>query len=188
MENNSTAFTIAENHYGIQKLLKPSEMDKPDRLALFTYLSNFYAVFKELELPEKPVVVTPPKKTPPSKPPRRNSQLRSPHYQKILMTPPSTERSWNTRASTSRRVFRSSKKEKKKEKETNKETKKDIVRTESVPQVAKPSIKKLGTSSDDVKKTTAKSKSDSNVLTASTTSSTKLTPATAEVRNNKPKV
>lgn len=146
MTNNATAFLLAESHFGIQKLLKSSEMDKPDRLALFTYLSNFYAVFKELDPPEKTPAAS--IKTPPSKPPRRHSQGRSPHYRKILMTPPSAERSWTTRTSTTRKHFRSTKKDKKKEKE--KEGKKEdvkLVAEETVPLVTKSNIKKLSPAS-----------------------------------------
>ena len=144
------AFTTAENHYGIHKLLKPSEMDKPDRLALFTYLSNFYAVFKELDLPEE-APATSIKKTPPSKPPRRSSQGRSPHYQKILMTPPSTERSWTTRTSTTRRNFRSIKRDKRKEKEAKKEASVTTTETAPIPELQKSNIKKLSPSEKEEK-------------------------------------
>ena len=58
MENNQLAFSIAEEHLGINSLIKPSEMDKPDKLGLFTYLSLFYELFVGREpaavLPEKP--------------------------------------------------------------------------------------------------------------------------------------
>ena len=146
MRNNTLAFTLAENHFGIQKLLKPSEMAKPDRLALFTYLSNFYAVFKELELPDKKPPEPSLTKTPPTKPPRRSSQGRSSHYQKIIMTPPSAERSWSTQTTTSltRRAWSSkkmTKKERKREKEAKKEKSKDSL--EETPLVTKSSIKNL---------------------------------------------
>ena len=43
--NNRLAFSVAEEHLGIASLIKPTEMEKPDRLALVTYLSLFYELF-----------------------------------------------------------------------------------------------------------------------------------------------
>lgn len=114
MANNKLAFSLADAHYGIPQLLKASEMDRPDRLALFTYLSNFYEVFQNLELPEQPKEVSP------ERPPKPFTKRRS--TKKLLQTSPSTE-SWNTHTSSLRRNLspRKSKKEKKKDNEQTKE-------------------------------------------------------------------
>lgn len=56
MENNQLAFSLAEKHLAISSLIKPTEMKKPDKLALFTYLSLFYELFEDAE----PVELTPP--------------------------------------------------------------------------------------------------------------------------------
>lgn len=47
VENNELAFYVAEKHLGISSLIKPTEMEKPDRLALVTYLSLFYELFQD---------------------------------------------------------------------------------------------------------------------------------------------
>ena len=47
VENNQLAFSVAEKHLGISSLIKPAEMDQPDRLALVTYLSLFYELFQD---------------------------------------------------------------------------------------------------------------------------------------------
>ena len=47
VENNELAFSVAEKHLGISSLIKPTEMEKPDRLALVTYLSLFYELFQD---------------------------------------------------------------------------------------------------------------------------------------------
>ena len=47
MDNNRLAFSVAEEHLGIASLIKPTEMEKPDRLALVTYLSLFYELFQD---------------------------------------------------------------------------------------------------------------------------------------------
>ena len=49
MENNQLAFSVAEEHLGINPLLKPEEMNKPDKLALLSYLSLFYELFLDTE-------------------------------------------------------------------------------------------------------------------------------------------
>lgn len=56
MDNNQLAFSLAEEHLAISSLIKPTEMKKPDKLALFTYLSLFYELFEDAE----PVELTPP--------------------------------------------------------------------------------------------------------------------------------
>lgn len=79
MENNELAFSVAEKHLGISSLIKPTEMEKPDRLALVTYLSLFYELFQdrqpfmqqadtgnELEVSTKPVTAKAADKTRPS--------------------------------------------------------------------------------------------------------------------------
>ena len=54
--NNQLAFSLAEKHLAISSLIKPTEMKKPDKLALFTYLSLFYELFED----EEPVELDPP--------------------------------------------------------------------------------------------------------------------------------
>lgn len=49
VENNQLAFSLAEEHLAISSLIKPTEMKKPDKLALFTYLSLFYELFEDAE-------------------------------------------------------------------------------------------------------------------------------------------
>lgn len=49
MENNQLAFSLAEKHLAISSLIKPTEMTKPDKLAMFTYLSLFYELFEDAE-------------------------------------------------------------------------------------------------------------------------------------------
>ena len=56
IENNQLAFSLAEKHLAISSLIKPTEMAKPDKLALFTYLSLFYELFEDAE----PIEVDPP--------------------------------------------------------------------------------------------------------------------------------
>ena len=98
MDNCQLAFSVAENHFGFQKILKPSEMLSPDTLALFTYLSLFYEFFQNKEPAAAPVApaaatVSPTK----GKSPRKSKE--SSKYRRLLMaSPPSAvERSWNTR-------------------------------------------------------------------------------------------
>lgn len=55
MENNQLAFSLAEKHLAISSLIKPTEMTKPDKLAMFTYLSLFYELFEDAEPVELPV-------------------------------------------------------------------------------------------------------------------------------------
>ena len=49
VDNNQLAFSVAEEHLGINPLLKPEEMAKPDRLALLSYLSLFYELLLDAE-------------------------------------------------------------------------------------------------------------------------------------------
>lgn len=49
VENNQLAFSLAEKHLAISSLIKPTEMTKPDKLAMFTYLSLFYELFEDAE-------------------------------------------------------------------------------------------------------------------------------------------
>jgi len=49
ISNNQLAFSVAEEHLGLNPLLKPEEMAKPDRLALLSYLSLFYELFLDAE-------------------------------------------------------------------------------------------------------------------------------------------
>ena len=56
VENNKLAFSIAAEQLGITNLIKPTEMKKPDKLALFTYLSLFYELF----LNQEPVLLSEP--------------------------------------------------------------------------------------------------------------------------------
>lgn len=49
MENNELAFSIAEEHFGINPLLKAKEMKKPDKLTLLSYLSLFYELFLDAD-------------------------------------------------------------------------------------------------------------------------------------------
>ena len=49
VKNNRLAFDISDQHFGISRLLQPTEMERPDKLALFTYLSLFYEFFLNLE-------------------------------------------------------------------------------------------------------------------------------------------
>lgn len=49
MSNNKLAFSLLEKHFNIPQLIKPSEMNDPDRLTLFTYLSSVYETFVNLE-------------------------------------------------------------------------------------------------------------------------------------------
>ena len=49
LSNNELAFSIAEEHLGISRLLKPKEMKKPDKLTLLSYLSLFYEMFLDSE-------------------------------------------------------------------------------------------------------------------------------------------
>lgn len=49
VENNQLAFSLAEKHLAISSLIKPTEMKKPDKLALFTYLSLFYELFEDAD-------------------------------------------------------------------------------------------------------------------------------------------
>ena len=79
MENNQLAFSLAEKHLAISSLIKPTEMKKPDKLALFTYLSLFYELFEDAE----PVEQTPP--TPPETI-RELSPLREEDSEDILLT------------------------------------------------------------------------------------------------------
>ena len=115
LANNKLAFSLADEHYSIPQLLKASEMDRPDRLALFTYLSNFYEVFQKLELPEQPKEVSPEKSV--------KVLTKRKSSKKFLQASPSTE-SWNTHTSSLRRNLspRKSKKEKKKDTEQTTET------------------------------------------------------------------
>lgn len=55
VENNRLAFSVAEEHFGINSLLKPEEMARPDKLTLFTYLSLFYEFFLDREPVEDPM-------------------------------------------------------------------------------------------------------------------------------------
>ena len=79
VENNQLAFSLAEKHLAISSLIKPTEMKKPDKLALFTYLSLFYELFEDAE----PVEQTPP--TPPE-PVRELSPLREEGSEELLLT------------------------------------------------------------------------------------------------------
>lgn len=49
ISNNELAFSLAEEHFGISRLLKPKEMRKPDKLTLLSYLSLFYELFLDME-------------------------------------------------------------------------------------------------------------------------------------------
>ena len=49
VENNELAFSVAEKNLGISRLLNPKEMKKPDKLALLSYLSQFYDLFLDVE-------------------------------------------------------------------------------------------------------------------------------------------
>ena len=49
VENNQLGFSLAEKHLAISSLIKPTEMTKPDKLAMFTYLSLFYELFDDAE-------------------------------------------------------------------------------------------------------------------------------------------
>ena len=49
ISNNQLAFSVAEEHLGINPLLKAEEMARPDRLALLSYLSLFYELFLDAE-------------------------------------------------------------------------------------------------------------------------------------------
>ncbi len=60
IENNQLAFSVAEEHLGVHKLLKPEEMARPDKLALFTYLSLFYELFVNAEPAEDVLMDTTP--------------------------------------------------------------------------------------------------------------------------------
>ena len=40
---------MAEEHFGISRLLTPKEMKKPDRLTLLSYLSLFYEMFHDTD-------------------------------------------------------------------------------------------------------------------------------------------
>ena len=44
ISNNELAFSLAEEHFGISRLLKPKEMKKPDKLTLLSYLSLLRAI------------------------------------------------------------------------------------------------------------------------------------------------
>lgn len=110
--NNRIAFSILEKHYNIPQLIKPSEMAKPDRLALFTYLSSVYETFQELESPQKAKASTPEKKKNPLT--RRISRKSS---KTLLQASPATE-SWNTHTSSLRRSL-SPRKSIKKDKKLN---------------------------------------------------------------------
>ena len=70
VENNQLAFSIAEEQFGITSLLKPTEMENPDKLGLFTYLSLFYEFF--------------------------TVQGRKSGMKFLATSPPSAERSWTT--------------------------------------------------------------------------------------------
>lgn len=90
VENNQLAFSIADEELGITSLLKPTEMENPDKLALFTYLSTFYECFFNKEPAEKPV------KPKQSSPKRAQLQKRKSRMKFLAKSPPSEERSWNT--------------------------------------------------------------------------------------------
>ena len=49
VHNNQRAFSIAEESFNISPLLQPTEMETPDHLAVFTYLSLFYEFFADVE-------------------------------------------------------------------------------------------------------------------------------------------
>ena len=91
VKNNQLAFSIADEELGITSLLKPTEMENPDKLALFTYLSTFYEFFFNKEpaaMPQKPKQSSSPKKA--------QLQKRKSRMKFLAKSPPSAERSWNT--------------------------------------------------------------------------------------------
>lgn len=79
MENNQLAFSLAEKHLAISSLIKPTEMKKPDKLALFTYLSLFYELYEDAE----PVELPP---TTPSETNRELSPLREESSEEMFLT------------------------------------------------------------------------------------------------------
>ena len=47
--NNRRAFSVAEESFGISPLLRPEEMETPDKITLLTYLSLFHEFFSDTE-------------------------------------------------------------------------------------------------------------------------------------------
>ncbi len=128
IENNRLAFSVAEEHLGVNKLLKPEEMSRPDKLTLFTYLSLIYELFinaepaeeMSMEITSPPESVTPPsldtssresspmdeetgkssKKSRISSFSRLSKKLlrRRTSKTRLGVSPSSAERSWNTKS------------------------------------------------------------------------------------------
>ena len=142
MANNILAFSLADEYYGVPQLLKASEMNQPDGLALFTYLSNFYEVFKNLQLPEQP------KKGFPDEAATKVTRPR--HTKKRLQSSHTTD-SWNTHTSSLRRNPPPRKSKEERKDKNLFLTEDDIVKKqENEPQekfptkLATPTFKKLG--------------------------------------------
>ena len=95
VENNQLAFSIAEEQFGITSLLKPTEMENPDKLGLFTYLSLFY----EFLFNKEPAVISgTSNKAKKSTPVKTTLQRRKSRMKFLATSPPSAERSWNTKS------------------------------------------------------------------------------------------
>ena len=134
MTNNRLAFSLADEYYSVPQLLKASEMYQPDHLALFTYLSNFFEVFQNLQLPEKSKETFPDEAVP--------NVLRKRRTTRRLQLSHTTD-SWNTHTSSLQRKL-SPRKSKEKKKETKQILIDVVKKQENEPQEKFPT--KLATS------------------------------------------
>ena len=172
LANNRLAFSLLYKHYNIQQLVKPSEMARPDRLALFTYLSTVYEAFQNVDLPEKkedsvvetqpssaasPVVTVTAAATPPvnRKMTRRLSKKKSNNALKAS-TP--TE-SWNTQTSSLRRSLSPRKQSKKEKKKSPEPELSPLHKSIKKPEEATP----VATPTTPVKETNVKKEPNGNV-------------------------
>ncbi|CAI8014577.1 [F-actin]-monooxygenase MICAL2 [Geodia barretti] len=91
--NNRRAFSVAEESFGISPLLRPEEMETPDKITLLTYLSLFHEFFSDTE----PAGLAPPTGgSDKAAPPQKATPTKRKAAAMYAPTPQSVERSWNT--------------------------------------------------------------------------------------------